>query len=174
MFKGCWHPCGCLCYGDSGLGVGRFSFNPGRGVTVPPGTQIWGTPGSVRRQNLPVAWALPMALRCRLLTGYSDQVQSKLGATLASVFPQEACSPSPPTPTVHSRAWAFASTQLSLGLVSAFPQMPASGAGTAQPGPQGLLQAGGAAPAKCGGLPGAGSAGTVHQLQARTVRLPQT
>lgn len=64
---------------------------------------------------------------------------------------------------------------VSRGLVlPALPQVPASGAGSAQPGPQGLLRAGGAAASQRGGLPGPGSAGAVHQLQARTVGLPQT
>ena len=56
----------------------------------------------------------------------------------------------------------------------ALSQVPACGAGSAQPGPQGLLRAGGAAPSQRGGLPGAGSAGAVHQLPACTVGLPQT
>lgn len=61
------------------------------------------------------------------------------------------------------------------GLVlPALPQVPASRAGSAQPGAQGLLRAGGAAPSQRGGLAGAGSAGAVHRLPARAVGLPQT
>lgn len=63
----------------------------------------------------------------------------------------------------------------SRGLVlPALPQVPAGRAGSAQPGAQGLLRAGGAAPSQRGGLAGAGSAGAVHRLPARAVGLPQT
>lgn len=58
--------------------------------------------------------------------------------------------------------------------VSALPQVPARGAGSAQPGTPDLLGAGGAAAAQRGGLSGTGAAGALQRLPARAGWLPET